>query len=230
MLKLIDIPDYISRIKIDVGLSYNAPVSQKLLEHDKDVFVFGFEPNPESVKCIHEKNCDFGSPIRLDKKYIEEKRIQILQFALDDVNDIIYKNFFIADNDPGCSSLHESISPLIITNKTIKVPTISLNYFFEKFNWVRFPYIEWLKIDAQGSDLNIIKSAKKYLNNIVYITAEANHNQYKNCEHCNEKEIDSYMHQHNFSRIYYNSSVCDPTYINNRFIQLKNSIYLWQQD
>jgi len=43
-----DIPDKCIHVKLDIGLSYNAPQSQSWLSKEPNLMVFGFEPNPES--------------------------------------------------------------------------------------------------------------------------------------------------------------------------------------
>lgn len=48
----IEIPNHIKHIKLDIGLSYSAPMSQYWLSHEKDLLVFGFEPNPACVESI----------------------------------------------------------------------------------------------------------------------------------------------------------------------------------
>ena len=40
---MVELPKGINRIKIDIGLSFNAPVSFEWLEKDPKLVVFGFE-------------------------------------------------------------------------------------------------------------------------------------------------------------------------------------------
>ena len=42
----------INKIKIDIGLSYNVPQSKVWLDHDQNLMVIGFEPNPENILSI----------------------------------------------------------------------------------------------------------------------------------------------------------------------------------
>lgn len=222
------IPDYIKRIKIDVGLSYNAPVSQMLLERDDDVFIFGFEPNPESIECIVNKTRTYGASVRLDRKYIDENRIKILPIALGNTETEGVVDFYVAEEDPGCSSLHPPIDLRITSRRTIKVPIFSLKHFFDTFDWNRFKYIEWLKIDAQGSDLNILIGAGDYLKErVVYVTAEADGRQYADCDSCNTENIVDYMNSQGFVQVSHPNTV-DPTFLNPKFDHLKDSIYIKQ--
>jgi hypothetical protein len=51
-MKLPNIPTHIKKIRIDVGLSYDAPHSSQWLNEADDIFVFGFEPVPENCENI----------------------------------------------------------------------------------------------------------------------------------------------------------------------------------
>ena len=46
------IPENLTRVKLDVGTSINAPNSEYWLSSDNDVCVFGFEPNPFNVEFV----------------------------------------------------------------------------------------------------------------------------------------------------------------------------------
>jgi hypothetical protein len=56
---------------------------------------------------------------------------------------------------------------------SIKVPVYSLKHFFDIFPWDKYEYIEFIKIDTQGSDLDVVKGAGEYIKKVVYITIEA---------------------------------------------------------
>ena len=76
--------------------------------------------------------------------------------------------------------------------------------------------MDYIKIDAQGSDLDIARSAGKYLEErVVYITLEAENDQYENTIN-SERDIDSYMQGIGFRKVY-SQDTNDPTYFNPRF-------------
>ena len=72
-MTLNDIPSDIQSVYVDVGLSYDAPNSNKWLKEDPRSFVFGFEPVPE--------NCD--SVMSIINKGGFSKRFQLFQNAVD---------------------------------------------------------------------------------------------------------------------------------------------------
>ena len=231
-----NIPENCSHIKIDVGLSYGANQSSNWLDTENDVMVFGFEPNPEAYQSIlngniqlrHPSHAVAGNP--LNKQHIDSGRIHIFNIALSNVQNIESMDFYVNSKDCGTSSLYshdqQYLGPI---EKVIKVPVYSLKMFFDKFPWTRFSYIDYIKIDAQGSDLNILKGAETYLKErVVYVTAEPDGNQYFGANDCNTDNIIEYMTSLNFIKINHPNTI-DPTFINNNFLHLANEIYISQK-
>ncbi len=228
--KNINIIENIKKVKIDIGLSYSAPHSNLWLEKENDLIVFGFEPDIDSVNCILSKNIvkrhpSHGEPIK--DKHINT-RFFIMPIALDNVIDPVQKDFYILKNDCGTSSLNHPHNNLGEINKIYKVPVFSLKHFFDIFPWDKFNYIEYIKIDAQGSDLNILKSAGDYLKKkVVYITAEPENSSYDNIEINNIENITRYLEEQDFIKINHPNTI-DPTYINKNYLHLKDFIYIYQ--
>lgn len=202
------IPDNIKQLKIDVGLSYNAPYSQLWMRENKDRFVIGFEPNLESVGSIltgyHSQNNSNPKRLRLDTKYINNQ-FYLIPCAIDNVKELSYLDFYSTKNDVGCSSLYQPVDPNWINTKTT-VPCISLSMFLDLIDWNRFQYIEHIKVDAQGNDLRVIKSIDKYFPKIVYITVESGNE--RDVYKCDKKdsghshqELIKYMSDNNFNLI-----------------------------
>jgi FkbM family methyltransferase len=222
------IPEYITNIKIDIGLSYNAPQSGVWLDKEPNLLVFGFEPNPECVQSILSKNIVkrqiyHDDPIK--SEYIDT-RFFLFPFALSNIIEPSSMKFYSMQQDCGTSSLFKPTWGLW---NEIDVPVYSLKHFFDIFNWDRFPYIDYIKIDAQGGDLDILKGAGDYLKErVVYITAEAENKTYENCKHNNIAEFDMYLTSQNFIRVFH-PNTDDPTYINNKFIHLKDTIFIYQK-
>jgi FkbM family methyltransferase len=223
------ISDNIKRIKLDIGLSYNAPHSEIYLSHDSDAFVFGFEPNPECIQSIARENIvqkpGHGKPLSKENK----SRFCLVPVALGNVSSPQTLDFYMMNNDCGTSSLHKPRTDILGPIKEIvKVPVCNLSSFFDIFPWERFSYIEYIKIDAQGSDLDILKGAAHYLSErVVYVTAEPENNQYEGIIN-SENDISRYMMSIGFERIAH-PNTCDPTYINTKFKHLADSIFIYQR-
>ena len=236
MFKNLKIPDTCTHVKIDVGLSYGANQSSNWLDTETDVMVFGFEPNPEAYSCIlrgdiqlrHPSHAVGGTP--LDKKHLESGRMHIFNIALSNVKHVETMNFFVNSKDCGTSSLYQHdqvfLGPI---DKVIQVPVYSLKMFFDDFPWDRIPYIDYIKIDAQGSDLNILRGAEHYLSEkVVFVTAEPDGNQYFGAHECNTENITQYMTSLNFTKINH-PQTNDPTFVNNKFLNLASNIYISQK-
>ena len=162
--------------------------------------------------------------------FLDLNLIFLINVALGNTDDIKAVDFYCTDNDPGTSSLYRPNNNLNDKIKTItKIPLYSLKHFFDIFDWNRFPYIEYIKIDAQGSDFDILVGAGDYLKDrVVYITAEPEYCQYDNSSHNNVYNIKNYLESQNFIYVnHYNTQ--DPTFINKKFLHLKDSIYIYQR-
>jgi FkbM family methyltransferase len=224
----IEIPKHIKHIKLDIGLSYSAPMSQYWLTHEKDLLVFGFEPNPESVRSIINGALKIhpthGTP--LDKKFIGTNFF-LINCALGQATSPTIP-FYITAGDQGCSSLHKP--HVFQTDRIITVPYFRLSDFFDIFPFNTHPIIEYIKIDAQGADLDIVKSGGDYLTkHVVFITLEAENGQYENTVN-SIAEIEEYMKKIDFVRDF-SQNTQDPTYINTRFAAYvkTHEILIYQQ-
>ena len=227
----IKIPYNVTHIKLDIGLSYSAPHSQIWLSNEENLFVFGFEPNMDSVNDILQgyiaKRCpSHGEPIA--NKYINNT-FTVIPVALSNVEEPTTMRFYKMTNDTGTSSLYEprdkNLDPI---KEKVDVPVYSLKHFFDVFPWDRFEYIDYIKIDAQGADFDIIKSAGDYLKErVVFITAEPEHMFYINTAHNTYANMINYLVSQNFIQINH-PNTSDPTFINKKFQHLQDTIFISQ--
>ena len=80
----------------------------------------------------------------------------------------------------------------------------------------------------QSIFFEILKSIGKYLNRIVYITAEPESNDYKDSEDNTEINMEIFMLENGFVKINH-PNVNDPTFINQKFFHLKDEIFIWNK-
>lgn len=223
-----DIAVHIKHIKLDIGLSYSAPMSQYWLSHEDDLLVFGFEPNPTATYSIlHgaiKQHQSHGEP--LDIQFIG-RNFFLIPCALGLSSDTMIK-FFVTKDDCGCSSIFAPKNFALA--ETIDVPIFALSQFFDLFPFDSHPVIDYIKIDAQGADLDIVKSAGDYLKErVIYITLEPENDAYRNTTN-SVQDIDNYMQGIGFIR-YISSTTSDPTYFNARYAEyVKNyNIQIYQR-
>ena len=220
------IPEHIKNIRFDIGLSYCAPNSTIWLNDSDDTFVIGIEANKYACDRIisggfiaHQKHLSFPYP---------HKNFILINVALDDVKEITTKPFYHMSSDVGVSSLLKPTDSLGHTLQEISdVTVIPFSFILEKIDWDRFDYIELVKIDTQGKDLDIIKSAGKFLDKIVYLNCEINtFDHYENNNKPNE--FNDFLINNGFNFVldnsFVNGEVVDRTYINNKFLHLKDKI------
>jgi hypothetical protein len=226
------IKEDIKNVKLDIGLSYNAPQSQNWLKNEPNLLVIGFEPNPEflqsilSNEIIKKRDNNHGEPI--NNKYINE-RFFLFPIALSNVIEPTEMIFYKTIEDCGTSSLFKPIDDSLGKYEIVKsVPVYSLKHFFDLFPWDRFEYIDYIKIDAQGSDLDIIKSAGDYLKEkVVFITAEPEFCKYKDCQNNTTENMIEYLNSQGFISINHPNTF-DPTFLNKKFKHLYEKIYIKQ--
>ena len=236
----IEIPSSCKNIKIDVGLSYTANHSLNWLDKDKECFVIGFEPNQASIQRMYRYNYMSanipGIETFNEKKmnYYMDNRFLINKIALSDTPYAKTMEFYNTHKDCGTSSLYKPIDEMSKDGQGFgdfsidKVPVISLKMVLERISKIRFPTIGYIKIDAQGADLDIIKSAGDQLKErIVWLTAEADGWQYEGANNCTEVNMDEYMTSQGFERVKHPNTQ-DPTYLNTRFKDSADNIFISQ--
>ena len=220
-----DIPKNIKHYKIDIGLGMNNIHSQDWLKYEKDLFVFMFEPNIDSKNSSLENTNKIKDIIQTNSN-----AFTIIPVALSNVENQTTMEFYSMLNDGGTSSLYKPINinrlgP--VKNKNL-VSVFSLKHFFDLLPWDKIEYIEYIKIDAQGSDFDIIQSAGNYLSErVVFITAEPENNDYQYCNHNTCENMTNYLLSQNFEKINH-PNTDDPTFINKKFKHLYDKIYIYQ--
>ena len=182
----IALPRHTRRVKISIGESYSAPNSALWFSSTSDpdqLTVFAFEPNPTSCRNIL-KGCACstgGLCVPLD---LVGKRYFLSCVAMGS-SPLHLQTFYATAGDPGTSSLHKPVK--FDVQNEIQVPVWNLHDFFTLLPWSAsvpkseslgvqggsVQYIDMLKIDAQGHDLEIIKGARHWLSErVVWIQPE----------------------------------------------------------
>ena len=228
------IPDYCTKLYIDIGLSSEAIQTSNWLENVPDAFCLGFEPSPEAYNRIWS---EWASDDRKLKKH-NFNRLHIEPVALSNPTEPTTALFHRPNIDVGCSSL---LKPADVTNppfngikESYEVKVITLQHFFDnnKFIMERFNRIEYMKIDAQGSDLNILKGSSSFIKeHVVWVTAEGDGNYYKEeCSEenkCTRKNIVKFMEGLGFVE-YNHPKTSDATFYNPRFSDDFMNVYVHQ--
>jgi FkbM family methyltransferase len=234
------IPDYAKTIKLDVGLSVNAPQSAVWLAAEPELFVFGFEPVSKNREAIMSGISPW--PTNLNPDLVGEK-IMIVPCALGNISMPDGLDMFITKKDPGCSSLLEPIEIEVDYKET--VPLFRLQDFLDCFPFHLIPHIDHIKIDVQGTDIDVLRGLGDYLTKIMAVTIEIDTRNYHMTQN-SSKGVTALLRAHGFrkihtgrmSRIYrmlrgyqIELQVDDPTFINKKKIALtrKRRYFLFQR-
>lgn len=150
---------------IEVGMNQGTDTPNYLTQDD--MVLYGFEPTVELVKMLNEK---YGS----------DPRVKIVPLAVDIENRFTTFNI-AAWQDWGCSSLNDFTDGVSerwngfnfhYTGKQ-SVMTIRLDDFVRMHNITQ---IDYLHVDAQGSDFNVLKSLGEYISIVQAGVVEVSYN------------------------------------------------------
>ena len=231
------IPDWVTSIKIDVGIAYDAPHTQNWIDADPGTIVFCFEANPHWIKYLNTppKDRDYTFkeyvPARPGTPYKELEfdnighRCFIFPVALHNVPEPTTMDFYIPDISEGCCSLLKPTSEFSSVNEVVKVPVFSLADFFKLLPDDRI--IDYIKIDVQGADIDVIKGAGDYItDHVIYITAEPETIQYENSTENTHENMIRYLATHGFVHVRHHNTH-DPTFLNRKFMD-RQGVYIFQ--
>lgn len=172
------------KLRVDVGLSWNAPCSRSWLKTFGDVYVIGYEPNPES--CM--------SSMDLVERDGNLSRFSIRECALSDVDKKGKATFYKTDGDVGCSSLYRPNETLGVGFLETEVVVYPAGRIFTDAMELGFSVIELLKIDAQGSDMKILRNIKDDLQkSVVFLDVELDSSQYEVDDGYTEEDLMSFL-------------------------------------
>lgn len=181
------------KLRIDVGLSYNMPHTVEWLETFNDVFVIGIEPHPENFQSCENilSNSNF------------KDRCYLIEAAIDNVKEPLKKTFYglggeETRDDPGTSSLKKPIGKFENCIKNIyNVNALPLSYILKN---IEYKEIDYVKVDTQGNDLNVLKSLDHHLKKVFWIQSEYDSSSTYQGANTGE-ELDIFLHQNQFEKV-----------------------------
>ncbi len=191
----LQLPEYVKSVKIDVGLSVNAPQTSEWLSRDSELFVIGFEPVTKNREAIMSGVSIW--PTNLDPDLVG-KRVMILPCALGEISVPSRIDMYITKVDPGCSSLLEPID--IEVDYIESVPLFKLEDFLQYFPFHIIEHIDHIKIDVQGTDLAVLRGLGDYLEKFMAVTIEIDTRNYHETEN-SIKGVSDLLRVHGFRKI-----------------------------
>lgn len=163
------LPDWCTSIKIDVGLSHNAPMTMEWLRQQPEgLIVFCFEPLKENIESSKRALENFYGAIPVQSKAV------LLQFALGTEDGL--ENMYVTQ-DAGQSSFLEPKRAEVVGEEKVRVTR--LDTLLSLFDWERIPRVDYLKTDCQGTDIEVLQGAGELISNVAVITSEADSGSYR---------------------------------------------------
>jgi hypothetical protein len=172
------------KIRVDVGLSWNAPYTKRWLDEPNPPFVFCFEPNITNVKMLLGQHPRPGRAqyqlelngsnihVHANDMAVNYPNLILFPFALGDVN-LDNVSFACTAGDPGCSSLYAPNSGLpFVVDHEIKTNIRTLGSILNKYTFESDVVFEALKIDTQGNDFKVLLGAGNFLDNFAFVQFE----------------------------------------------------------
>lgn len=218
-----------SRFRVDVGLSYNAPVAAAWLAADADpaLCVVGLEPHPGCVhelwsgmNRLHGALDPWGQPTTYLPASEVGARFRLVPAAVDDVPDegVVEADFHATSRDPGCSSLcvpSARCERVAGAARKIRVPCVPLARVLRA---LPPGVVEHLKTDCQGADLRVLRSAGELLaERVLYVTPELETGDLYASSHT-RPEIEAFLASRGFT------AVSPHTWANSRLVHLRASV------
>ncbi len=196
----------------------------KILGECPSAFVVAVEPNPICINC---NMPHLGS-------YIESGRCLLYPYALADRPSGEKGKLYVTDNDPGCSSLYVPTQkfqadyqrPLI---GYVEIEYRTLNDVFELSAVKNAHLVDFIKIDAQGSDLAVIRGGRSSLTDkTVVVTIECGDTDYIGSD-ASIENVSEEMEYLGFERTF-EFDTKDPTFLNTKFRSLARDVIAYQHN
>ncbi len=213
----INLPNGCKRIRIDIGLAGTAPNTYAWSQELEDCFIIAIEPIERNLRCS-----TYFVP-----NSQKNNNILWIQGAIDDVERVERRNMYVTKKDNGCSSLYQPVE--FEVSREEEVGVASLSTILSSLDWGDLEYVEYLKIDTQGNDLQVLKSAGEFLDKVAMLEVECTtHGDYHNAP--TEIEIIEFLNSRGFSLhkncedSYVNGTYVDRMFYNNKFESMRNNI------
>jgi FkbM family methyltransferase len=174
---------------IQVGAHYGQEIEDFLKNNITNIICF--EPCPEAFEKLKTNSIN---------------KALIFNFALGNDNKIV--KMYVEKNNEGMSNsilkplLHLNQYPHITFDFEINVKMKKLDDFIEENKDLKISInnYNFICLDVQGFELEVLKGCQQTLKNIDYILCEVHRDElYENC--CKVDQIDKYLNQFNFNRV-----------------------------
>lgn len=167
------------KLRLDIGTSICSPVTKFWLDNcPEDMFVIGFDPNPD---CVYKDNFWDGRYMNIPNTFKTHPRTDSYYHvigALDNVPEKTKTKFYKTTVNVGCSSLMKPIIQNITGCSLDEVIDVEVFSAADLLKRINIDLIEMVKIDAQGKDLDIVKGFGDFIKKVVFLDVESDSSMY----------------------------------------------------
>jgi FkbM family methyltransferase len=199
-------PETASYVRIDVGLSNDASHSVECLLDTENRLVIGIEPHPENIQGLiygtakeHSISLKDGLVRHgYNSKYIPmlNSRFIVINGAAGSSSVPVQRTFYSAYPDRGNSSLYKIQSPKLtgnVTDSEFHVIEFPLSGLLEKIKLAGFEFVETLKIDTEGHELEVLKGCGDNIRQILYCRVECFKGIYENTSFAKQDSMPTHI-------------------------------------
>lgn len=168
------------KVYLDIG-SRDLMQTIEVAQYRPETKFIAFEPVPWQYQVCYQRS-------------LEWENIEVYNFAISDEEG--YFDFFEMDTNTGGSSLLEPIDVPFSNNKWQKIK-VNCKRLDNILNFLNIDSVDSIWMDTQGTELNVLKSLGKYLDDVLFIHAEASPNPYYK-GHILKNELEEYLKDNGF--------------------------------
>lgn len=193
-------------VRIDVGLSNDASHSVECLLDNEDRLIIGIEPHPENIKGLifgTTKANSISLKDRLVRRGLNCKwtpdlreKFLVINGAAGSSSVPIKRRFYSAYPDKGNSSFYKIHSLELtgnITDREFDVVEFPLSSLLKQITEAGFEFVETLKIDTEGHELEVLKGCGEHIRQILYCRVECFKGIYENSRHAERESLPAHI-------------------------------------
>jgi FkbM family methyltransferase len=177
------------KVYLDIG-SRDLMQTIEVAQYRPNTRFIAFEPVPWQYQICYQRSLEWDN-------------IEVYNFAISDEEG--YFDFYEMDQNTGASSLLEPIDVPFSNNqwKKIKVNCKRLDNIL---NFLGVESVDSIWMDTQGTELKVLKSLGKYLDDVLFIHAEASPEPYYK-DHILKNEIEEFLNSNGFTTEFHYNGV-----------------------
>ena len=169
------------KVYLDIG-SRDLLQTIEVAQYHPNTRFIAFEPVPWQYQVCYERSLEWDN-------------IEVYNYAISDKEG--YFDFWELETNTGASSLLEPMLDIPGSNNVSRKITVECKRLDNFLQSIGVESVDCLWIDTQGTELNVLKSLGKYIEDVKFIHTEASPNPYYK-GHITKEEIETFLYMNGF--------------------------------